>query len=69
MWLDCMRAARNAKEYLRTRLFGEVSVTGMQTNARKSIPEGVSVLGSGHPHPNHEKGTFPALHFFCVVSC
>ena len=33
---------------------------------RKSIPESVPVLGSGHPPPNHEKGDFSALHFFHV---
>jgi len=33
---------------------------------RKSISESVPVLGSSHPHPNHVKGVFSALHFFHV---
>ena len=33
---------------------------------RKSIPESVPVLGSSHPHPNHVKGVFSALHFFRI---
>jgi hypothetical protein len=33
---------------------------------RKSIKRGDKVLGSPHPHPNHVKGVFSALHFFCI---
>ena len=32
--------------------------------SRKSIKRGDKVLGSPHPHPNHVKGVFSALHFF-----
>ena len=35
--------------------------------SRKSIQDGDKVLGSRHPHPNHEKGTFTALHFFTSI--